>query len=70
MSLIFLEQFLASKELTVDHKLPENVDVMVRKIYKDSFFKENLNIDKDKINQFIFYVEDKGLSKVMLKKRK
>jgi len=61
---------LASKELTVDHKLPENVDVMVRKIYKDSFFKENLNIDKDKINQFIFYVEDKGLSKVMLKKRK
>jgi hypothetical protein len=59
---------LASKELTVDHKLPENVDVMVRKIYKDSFFKENLNIDKDKINQFIFYVEDKGLSKVMLKK--
>jgi hypothetical protein len=41
---------------------------MVRKIYKDSFFKENLNIDKDKINQFIFYVEDKGLSKVMLKK--
>jgi uncharacterized protein YqkB len=59
---------LASKEVTVDHKLPENVDVMVRKIYKDSFFKENLNIDKDKINQFIFYVEDKGLSKVMLKK--
>ena len=59
---------LASKEVTVDHKLPENVDVMVRKIYKYSFFKENLNIDKDKINQFIFYVEDKGLSKVMLKK--
>jgi hypothetical protein len=37
-------------------------------MYKDSFFKENLNIDEDKINQFIFYVEDKGLTKNMLKK--
>jgi hypothetical protein len=59
---------LASKEVSVDHKLPEDVDVMVRKMYKDSFFKENLNIDEDKINQFIFYVEDKGLTKNMLTK--
>jgi len=59
---------LASKEVTVDHKLPENVDVMVRKIYKDSFFKENLNIDKDKINQFIFMSKIKASVKSCLKK--
>jgi hypothetical protein len=41
---------------------------MVRKMYKDSFFKENLDIDEENINEFIFYVEDKGLTKNMLQK--
>lgn len=59
---------LASKEVTEDHKLPEDVDVMVRKMYEDSFFIENLNIEKDKINRFIFYVEEEGLQKNMLQK--
>lgn len=61
-------EILSSKEVTEDKELPRNVDVMVRKMYKDSFFKENLDIEAENINQFIFYVEDKGLSKSMLQK--
>ncbi|SDG62320.1 hypothetical protein [Psychroflexus sediminis] len=59
---------LSSKEVAEDHRLPKNVDVMVRKMYKDSFFKENLDIDEDRINEFIFFVEDQGLTKNMLQK--
>ena len=59
---------LSSREVKEDHKLPEDVDVMVRKMYKDSFFKENLDIDEGQINNFIFFVEDKGLTQNMLQK--
>ncbi|MBZ9778081.1 hypothetical protein LB452_04010 [Psychroflexus sp. CAK8W] len=61
-------EILSSKEIVEEHKLPRDVDVMVRKIYKDSFFKEQLDIKKENINQFIFYVEDHGLTKQMLDK--
>lgn len=61
-------EILSSKEVSEDHKLPKDVDVMVRKMYKDSFFKENFNIEEENINQFIFFVEDKGLTKNMLQK--
>lgn len=61
-------EILSSKEVVEDHELPKDVDVMIRKIYKDSFFKEHLNIEEKNINQFIFYVEDKGLNRNMLKK--
>lgn len=61
-------EILSSKEVVEDHELPKNVDVMVRKMYKDSFFKENLNVEEKNINQFIFFVEDEGLTKNMLSK--
>jgi hypothetical protein len=61
-------EILSSREVKEDNALPKNVDVMVRKMYKDSFFKENLDIDEENINEFIFYVEDKGLTKNMLQK--
>jgi hypothetical protein len=61
-------EILSSREVKEDNTLPKNVDVMVRKMYKDSFFKENLDIDEENINEFIFYVEDKGLTKNMLQK--
>ncbi|GAA0756288.1 hypothetical protein [Psychroflexus lacisalsi] len=61
-------EILSSKEIVEEHKLPRDVDVMVRKIYKDSFFKEQLDIKKENINQFIFFVEDHGLTKQMLDK--
>ena len=61
-------EILSSKEVVEDHKLPKNLDLMVRKMYKDSFFTENLNVAQDDINKFIFFVEDHGLTNNMLKK--
>lgn len=61
-------EILSSKEVSEDKKLPRNVDVLVRKMYKDSFFKEYLDIPEDNINRFIFYVENNGLTKKMLLK--
>lgn len=61
-------EILKSRKSSKSDELPKEVDVMVRKIYKDSFFKEYLNIKEENINQFIFYVEENGLTKKMLKK--
>lgn len=46
----------------------ENIDVEVRKMYDNDFFKEYLNIEPDKINEFIYYAETHGLTENMLKK--
>lgn len=42
------------------------VDRHIRRLYKDEFFRENLNISRDKINDFIYYVSDQGLPAEML----
>src|SRR5699024_8755034 len=38
-----------------------DVDVEVRKVYHDEFFQKYLDIDRDHINDFLFYVESHGL---------
>lgn len=50
-------------------EIPEDLDVTIRKMYDDSFFKEYLNIERDKINQFIFFAQDNGLSQTMLEEK-
>lgn len=45
----------------------EQIDVEVRKMYDNSFFKEYMNVDEDEINAFIFYAETHGLDQKMLK---
>lgn len=50
------------------NKLPDNLDVTVRKMYDDDFFNEYLNLDKKQINEFIFFVQDEGFDKDLLKK--
>ncbi|MDR6301255.1 carboxypeptidase-like regulatory domain-containing protein [Mesonia maritima] len=54
-----------------DKKQPqhkEDVDVEVRKMYNDEFFRENLNIKRENINDFIYYAEENGLTNEMLQK--
>jgi len=46
----------------------ESIDVEVRKMYDNDFFKEYLNIEEEKINEFIYYAETHGLTENMLKK--
>ena len=46
----------------------EDMDVMVRKVYNDDFFKRNLDIKEENINEFIFYAQENGLEEHMLQK--
>lgn len=44
-----------------------DIDENVRQLYNDAFFKENLDIKIDRINDFIYYAQDHGLNKNMLR---
>ncbi len=39
-----------------------DIDVRVRKMYNDEFFKTNLALEMDQINDFIFFAEENGLN--------
>ena len=52
-----------------DTKKNENlvdIDQKIRKIYKDEFFKTNLDLEMNQINDFIFFAEENGLTKTFL----
>ncbi len=42
------------------------MDDYMRQIYNSEFFRENLNIEEDNINDFIFYASDNGLDAEMM----
>jgi len=68
---VFKEILVAKKREDVKNPYTKTVnpeiDDYIRKIYEDDFFRENLNIKKEYINDFIFYANDNGLSEHMLK---
>lgn len=41
---------------------PEFMDVQVRKLYRDEFFKKHLDIEEESINDFVFFMQDRGLN--------
>lgn len=47
---------------------PKDLDVQIRKTYDDGFFKEHLNLERDQINEFIFFVQDEKIDPELLKK--
>ncbi|WP_282090212.1 hypothetical protein [Aquimarina algiphila] len=51
-----------NKEKSKKKKLPSDIDVKVRDMYNDEFFKDFLALEMDQINDFIFFAEDNGLS--------
>jgi len=68
---IFKEFLIAKKTEDVKNPYSKSVnpeiDDYIRKIYEDDFFRENLNIEREYIRDFIFYANDNGLSEQMLK---
>ena len=50
----------------IKNKVKENkqeyMDVQIRKLYTDEFFKEYLKIEEEKINDFVFFMEDRGMN--------
>lgn len=62
------KRYIQKKPRDKENSKVENVDVEVRKMYDNQFFKEYFDIDEDKINEFIFYADDHGLTPDLLKK--
>lgn len=62
------KRYIKKKPSSKEEKVIENVDVEIRKIYDNAFFKEYFDIDEDQINAFIFYADDHGLTPELLKK--
>lgn len=50
-----------TKNKTEKGKHPIDIDVKVRDMYNDQFFKDYLALELDQINDFIFFAEDNGL---------
>ncbi|MDY8138632.1 carboxypeptidase-like regulatory domain-containing protein [Aquimarina sp. 2201CG5-10] len=44
------------------NKKVKDIDVKVRNMYNDKFFKDYLALEMDQINDFIFFAEDNGLN--------
>jgi len=47
-------------------KVVADIDVKVRNMYNDEFFKTNLALEMDQINDFIFFAEENGLDRSYL----
>lgn len=69
---IFKELLINNKEKEIRNPYSElpnaEIDNEIRKLYNDNFFKENLDIQMEQINDFIYFADDNGLSEQMLKK--
>ena len=63
---IFREIFKSNKKDDVE-MVKNDIDVQIRKVYNDDFFRKNLDIDRENINEFIYYAEENGLQENMLK---
>lgn len=48
--------------------IPEDLDVKIRRAYDDEFFYQYLNLEKNQINEFIFFVQDEKIDPELLKK--
>ncbi|UZO80799.1 carboxypeptidase-like regulatory domain-containing protein [Aquimarina sp. ERC-38] len=66
----FINLFKAAFGSKKNKKTIENVDVAVKRMYDDRFFKENLNLELTQIDDFMDYAEQKGLNASYLKKGK
>lgn len=62
---IFREIFKSNKKED-NEVVRDDIDVQIRKVYNDDFFRKNLDIDRDNINEFIYYAEENGLQDNML----
>lgn len=64
----FVNLFKAAFGSKKDKKPVERVEVAVKKIYDDKFFKDNLDLELAQIDDFMDYAEQQGLDQSYLKK--
>lgn len=69
---IFKELLIASKKDEIRDPYRDrpnaDIDTEIRQMYNDEFFQENLNIELEYINDFIYFADDSGLEEEMLQK--
>lgn len=67
---IFKAIFNSEKRQTTDiTPMPKaDIDLQVRNLYKDEFFRKYIDIERGDIDDFIFYAQEKGLSNELLQK--
>ncbi|WP_109851728.1 carboxypeptidase-like regulatory domain-containing protein [Aquimarina sp. AU58] len=54
--------FYNTKKTSKKKKYSSDIDVRVRDLYNDEFFKDYLALEIDQINDFIFFAEENGLN--------
>jgi hypothetical protein len=68
---IFKELLIENKKSDIkdpyNNRLNNRVEEKLRIMYDDSFFRENLNIDMQNVNDFIYFADENGLKEEMLK---
>jgi len=69
---IFKKLLINNKEKDIHNPYSDipnaEIDTEIRKLYNDDFFRENLDIQMENINDFIYFADENGLSEQMLKK--
>jgi hypothetical protein len=68
MDFVQIFRMLVKKKDKKQTRFVENVDVEVRKMYDNDFFKENFNIKEEQINEFLFWAFDHGFDHKLLDK--
>lgn len=66
LNFVNIFKLIAGAEIENNPFSEKELDEKLRTMYNDDFFKSNLNIERDKINDFIYYLTDHGLNKKML----
>ncbi len=70
VNFVNLVKLLIKKNKTSKKKGDRKIDDYVRNMYNDQFFKDNLALDINQINDFIFFAEENGLDNTYLEKGK
>lgn len=69
---IFKELLIESKKDEIKDPYSErpnaDIDTEIRQMYDNEFFQENLDIELEDINDFIYFADDSGLKEEMLQK--
>jgi hypothetical protein len=66
LNFVNIFKFLVGAEVENNPFTKQELDEKLRDLYDDEFFRTNLDIEKDKINDFIYYVTDHGLDNDLL----